>query len=218
MPSTGRSVVSSGMRIAGSSKHALGTVRIEDFFSLKSNIKTANLMNQPTLELVSFPPVERRVVVTGLGAVSAAGVGVRALWQALLEGRSCISTIERYQVSDMQLAHRRRGEEFRSGQAHRRAAQAQADRPAGAICVGGHGGGGRGRGVGHGAVCASADARSCSVRPTATSAKSADAAIRVEDRGAQPTQSRRRLACAACRRRCPRSSACWNSNTCPRWR
>jgi 3-oxoacyl-(acyl-carrier-protein) synthase len=35
------------------------------------------------------------VVVTGIGAVSAAGVGVQALWQALLEGRTCIDVFER---------------------------------------------------------------------------------------------------------------------------
>jgi len=33
----------------------------------------------------------RRVVVTGMGAVSAAGVGAKALWQAARDGRSCIS-------------------------------------------------------------------------------------------------------------------------------
>jgi nodulation protein E len=32
----------------------------------------------------------RRVVITGMGAVSAAGVGAKALWQAARDGRSCI--------------------------------------------------------------------------------------------------------------------------------
>nr|WP_051956190.1 beta-ketoacyl-[acyl-carrier-protein] synthase family protein [Beijerinckia mobilis] len=36
-------------------------------------------------------PGDRRVVVTGMGAVSAAGVGATALWQAAREGRSCIA-------------------------------------------------------------------------------------------------------------------------------
>ena len=58
-------------------------------------------MNQPRWNVPYSRPRERRVVVTGLGAVSAAGVGVPVLWQALLAGRSCISTIERYQVDDM---------------------------------------------------------------------------------------------------------------------
>jgi nodulation protein E len=33
---------------------------------------------------------ERRVVVTGIGAVSAAGIGAKALWQAARDGRSCV--------------------------------------------------------------------------------------------------------------------------------
>jgi nodulation protein E len=32
----------------------------------------------------------RRIVVTGMGAVSAAGVGASALWQAARDGRSCV--------------------------------------------------------------------------------------------------------------------------------
>jgi nodulation protein E len=35
----------------------------------------------------------RRVVVTGMGAVSAAGVGAKALWQAARDGRPCISEV-----------------------------------------------------------------------------------------------------------------------------
>jgi nodulation protein E len=35
----------------------------------------------------------RRVVVTGMGAVSAAGVGAKALWQAARDGRSCLSEV-----------------------------------------------------------------------------------------------------------------------------
>jgi nodulation protein E len=36
---------------------------------------------------------QRRVVVTGMGAVSAAGVGAKALWQAARDGRSCLSEV-----------------------------------------------------------------------------------------------------------------------------
>ena len=36
----------------------------------------------------------RRVVVTGMGAVSAAGIGVAALWEAARDGRACIGPID----------------------------------------------------------------------------------------------------------------------------
>jgi nodulation protein E len=36
---------------------------------------------------------QRRVVVTGMGAVSAAGVGAKALWQAARDGRACLSEV-----------------------------------------------------------------------------------------------------------------------------
>ena len=44
---------------------------------------------------------ERRVVITGLGAVSAAGVGIPILWQKLLAGQTGISHITRFAVDDM---------------------------------------------------------------------------------------------------------------------
>ena len=37
---------------------------------------------------------KRRVVITGLGAVTPVGIGVNKFWNSLLEGRSGISTIE----------------------------------------------------------------------------------------------------------------------------
>lgn len=37
-----------------------------------------------------------RVVITGMGAVSPAGVGVEALWDALMEKRCCIGPITRF--------------------------------------------------------------------------------------------------------------------------
>jgi 3-oxoacyl-[acyl-carrier-protein] synthase II len=42
---------------------------------------------------------ERRVAITGLGAVTAAGVGMAALWDALLEARSCVKTIAGFDAS-----------------------------------------------------------------------------------------------------------------------
>ena len=36
---------------------------------------------------------ERRVAITGLGAVTPAGIGAEALWQALIEGRSCSAPV-----------------------------------------------------------------------------------------------------------------------------
>ncbi len=38
---------------------------------------------------------EKRVAITGLGVVTAAGIGLEGLWAAVLEGRSCIKTLER---------------------------------------------------------------------------------------------------------------------------
>ncbi len=38
----------------------------------------------------------RRVVITGLGPVTAFGVGIESLWQAMIEGRSAIKRIERF--------------------------------------------------------------------------------------------------------------------------
>ena len=43
---------------------------------------------------------ERRVAITGLGAVSAAGIGAQTLWDALLEGRSCIRPVTLFDASE----------------------------------------------------------------------------------------------------------------------
>ena len=62
-------------------------------------------MNSSRLKQRSYLPERvsqrRRVVVTGVGAVSAAGVGVQKLWSALLDARSCISSIENYDSEGM---------------------------------------------------------------------------------------------------------------------
>jgi 3-oxoacyl-[acyl-carrier-protein] synthase II len=41
----------------------------------------------------------RRVVVTGVGAVSGMGIGIGALWQGLVEGRSCLAPMSRFDAS-----------------------------------------------------------------------------------------------------------------------
>lgn len=44
-------------------------------------------------------PNNRRVVVTGIGALTAAGCGRQALWAGLTTGRSCITTITRFDAA-----------------------------------------------------------------------------------------------------------------------
>ena len=44
---------------------------------------------------------ERRVVATGLGAITALGNGVEPFWENILAGRSGISLIEKVDVSDI---------------------------------------------------------------------------------------------------------------------
>ena len=46
-------------------------------------------------------PGRRRVVITGLGAVSAAGVGVKPLWESLLANRGSVGRVTRYESSGM---------------------------------------------------------------------------------------------------------------------
>lgn len=43
----------------------------------------------------------RRVVVTGMGALTAAGAGVGPFWSACVEGRSALAPVTRFDVSDM---------------------------------------------------------------------------------------------------------------------
>ncbi|MFG0251112.1 MAG: beta-ketoacyl-[acyl-carrier-protein] synthase family protein [Phycisphaeraceae bacterium JB051] len=43
--------------------------------------------------------MSRRVVITGLGPVSALGIGIDETWQALLEGKSAVSRVDRFDPS-----------------------------------------------------------------------------------------------------------------------
>lgn len=46
-------------------------------------------------------PIRRRVVVTGTGALSAAGIGAKALWNALLAGNSCVGPLTHRVAEDL---------------------------------------------------------------------------------------------------------------------
>lgn len=59
-----------------------------------------NYLRQNHLQNVRLPG-ERRVAITGLGAVSAAGVGYPALWDSLLQCRSGITSITRFDTTGM---------------------------------------------------------------------------------------------------------------------
>lgn len=48
-------------------------------------------------------PTRRQAVVTGMGAVSAAGVGTQNLWDALINGRTCISAVTRFKHEDVEV-------------------------------------------------------------------------------------------------------------------
>lgn len=45
--------------------------------------------------------MKKRVVITGMGAITPLGIGVNAFWQGLLEGRSGIDWVTRIDVSDL---------------------------------------------------------------------------------------------------------------------
>lgn len=46
------------------------------------------------------PDGSHRVVITGMGALSPAGVGVQAFWDALMEGRCCIGSVTRFDTEE----------------------------------------------------------------------------------------------------------------------
>ena len=50
----------------------------------------------------SVAPRQRRVVITGVGAVCAGGNSAPALWSSLLEGRSGIAPITRFDTTGME--------------------------------------------------------------------------------------------------------------------
>ena len=45
--------------------------------------------------------MQRRVVITGLGAIAPNGIGTNQFWKALVEGRSGIDRITRFDASDL---------------------------------------------------------------------------------------------------------------------
>ena len=49
------------------------------------------------------PPSDSRIAITGMGVVSPLGQGVDAYWNSLVQGRSGISAIERFDTSDMRV-------------------------------------------------------------------------------------------------------------------
>ncbi len=61
----------------------------------------------------------RRVVITGLGCVTALAESVEDLFAALCEGRSGVSPIESFDASAFPVQFRRRDKEFRCDQVHR---------------------------------------------------------------------------------------------------
>ncbi len=54
------------------------------------------MSNDANLSETRRPDGTHRVVITGMGAVSPAGIGVDALWEALMEKRCCIGPITRF--------------------------------------------------------------------------------------------------------------------------
>lgn len=60
-------------------------------------------MNHPFRSQYQYDrtPSRRRVVITGLGAVSAAGVGVKPLWESLLAGRGSVGEVTLYKSEGM---------------------------------------------------------------------------------------------------------------------
>ena len=56
---------------------------------------------------------DRRVVVTGLGIVSPLGVGIQDNWQRIVEGKSGIGTIDRFDASGIACTIAGQADEFK---------------------------------------------------------------------------------------------------------
>ncbi len=56
-----------------------------------------------TREGTRRPDGTHRVVITGMGAISPAGVGAEALWDAVMQRRCCLSLIERFDTADYEV-------------------------------------------------------------------------------------------------------------------
>ena len=76
----------------------------------------------------SGPMTPRRVVITGIGAITPIGIGADGLWDGVMADRSAVRTIDRFDASPFPVAHRRPGGRLRSGRPSRPAARA-APRP-----------------------------------------------------------------------------------------
>ena len=62
---------------------------------------------------------DRRVVVTGVGLVSALGIGTQATWEAVCAGRSGITAITRFDVSEFSTRIAGEVKGFRPSRLHR---------------------------------------------------------------------------------------------------
>ncbi len=60
-------------------------------------------MSTATEQNTKRPDGTNRVVITGMGAVTPAGVGVDALWNAVMEKQCCIGPIERFDTTDYEV-------------------------------------------------------------------------------------------------------------------
>ncbi len=60
-------------------------------------------MSNATEQNLKRPDGTNRVVITGMGALTPAGVGVEALWDAVMEKRCCIGPIERFDTADYEV-------------------------------------------------------------------------------------------------------------------
>lgn len=58
------------------------------------------IQNNKTTACTRRPDGSHRVVITGMGAVSPAGVGVEALWDAVMSKRCCIAPIQRFDTAE----------------------------------------------------------------------------------------------------------------------